>query len=338
MTRGQFADLAANSAYSNSAKDWVILLEQSKCYWYDLIVNPPEFAETKDWISGQLRQLRQQVEQSVERRFIYFFASRPKVRFDAQRAPRYTRFTKELELDLLTGRDGERVRIKQPVFDMSGRRITPPVEISERFIRLFEDDQHSETYSIHDFLETFHIGIGALTTIHYVGITKSPADRLLSREHRGITDTLYSVSNEDNDFFIFINLFKVLSKTANRNSHIAFVLANSLIDEVQTDLEGAIIEGALINYFDCPCQEINRTKDRSSFMTRLQSLGRDSKIRSVGIHLEVEPPSEYFVFRSESVAAARSHTFVYELVDGELRLRRLSSERELFPAEDLHGA
>lgn len=329
MSRGYLGNLASNPAYAGSTKDWYVTLQQSSCYWYDLIVNPPDFVDTKDGISSQLEDLRARVEQTLEKRFIYFFASRTKVRFDTTRPPKYSFWKKWLVITLLVGRDKKRHTIKIKFDGPDGRPLTPRVEVSERFIRIIHSDTASQTFSVHDFLQAFDIGMGIATQVRYVGITKDPADRPLSRKHRGITDTLYNVSNEENDFFVFINLFKVLSNAKNDAYGLHFVVANSMIDEIPTDEEGLVVESALIAYFDCASQHLNREKERAVLSNQLASLAEEHKIKSVSVHLEMESPNEYFVFGSDAAPPALSHSFLYRYANGKVEVGRFASEDEL---------
>jgi ribosomal protein S8E len=329
MSRGYLGNLTSNPAYAGSTKDWCVTLQQSTSYWYDLIVNPPDFVDTKNGISSQLVQLRARVEQTLEKRFIYFFASRTKVRFDTTRQPKYSFWKKWLVITLLVGRDRRRHTIKLKFGDSDGIPLTPRVEVSERFIRIIHSDTASDIFSVHDFLQTFDIEMGITTQVHYVGITKDPADRPLSRKHRGITDTLYNVSNEENDFFIFVNLFKVMSNAKNDAYGLRFVVANSMIDEIPTDEEGLVVESALIAYFDCASQHLNRGKERAVLSNQLASLAEEYKIQSVSVHLEMESPNEYFVFGSDAVAATLSHSFLYRYANGKVEIERFASEEEL---------
>ncbi len=327
--RGLLDSIAQSPVYTDAEKDWYITLQQSTCYWYELIVNPPDFLDTKSGISAELDLLRSEVEQTLEKRFIYFFASRRKVRFDVSRPPRYERFSGKLVLHLLVGKRKRRVVLKRRLLGPDGSPIRPRVELSERFIRIFLKEDASQTWSIHDFLQYVDFGLGEPTTVHYVGITKDPGDRPLSRKHRGIADTLYNVSNEENDFFVYINLFKVVAHAGNAGQDFVFVAANAMTGEIQTEEEGAIVEGALIAYFECDSQQLNRTRERSSFRGRLDRIALGNRIRSVAVHLEAEPWSEYFCFGSAVVPASPNHTFVFESTAGDLRLTKLSSEEDL---------
>jgi hypothetical protein len=233
MTRGFLGSIAESPAYTDAEKDWSITLQQSSCYRYDLIVNPPDFADTKSGIGKALDRLREEVERTLEKRFIYFFASRPKVRFDVSRQPRYEFFSKRLVLHLLVGREKRRVVLKRRLLDSHGNLICPRVDVSERYIRIINDGDLSEMYSVHDFLQVTKFAIGETTVVHYVGITKDPGDRPLSRKHRGIADTLYNVSNEANDFFVYINLFKVTAHATNARYNMTFIAANAFTDEIR---------------------------------------------------------------------------------------------------------
>ncbi|GHV06090.1 hypothetical protein AGMMS50229_10280 [Campylobacterota bacterium] len=334
MPRGYFADFASNPAYAETIKDWHITIRQSSCYWYELIVNPPDFIDTKSYISLQLKNLMAEVEQTLETRFIYFFASRTKIRFDTTRPPKYSFWKKWLTITLLIGRDKKRciVKIKtaKNEFDGSdGCPLTPRVEVSERFIHIIQSDTTSQTLSVHDFLHTFGIEIGITTQVHYVGITKDPVKRLLSRKHRGIADTLYNVSNEENDFFYFVNLFRVISNAKNNAYRLRFAIPNSMSNEIPIDKEGRVIESALIAYFNCASQNLNREKERTILSNQFASLAKEHKIQSVSVHLEIEPSNEYFVFGSAATPPALNHSFRYHYANRKVEMECFASEDEL---------
>lgn len=330
VNRGYLNSLAANPAYIASEKHWHITLQQTTCYWYDLIINPPEFADTKYSISSRLKELRRDVEETLEKRFIYFFVSRTKIRFDVSRPPKYSLFGKKLVINILVGRDKKRRRIALSILDVNSKKsVTPEVEVTDSFIRFIHSEELSFTYSIHDFLQSFDIDLGITSEVHYVGMTKDPSDRPLSREHRGITDTLYNVSNEDNDFFIYINLFKVLSDAKNHSHGLHFLVANSLIDEVPTQEEGNVIESVLIEYFNCASQDVNRKKEKGLLTNQLISLAAKSNIQSISAHIEIDPINEYFIFGSKTVPAKPNHSFKIHIVDGTVKVETFSSEDEL---------
>ena len=86
------------------------------------------------------------------------------------------------------------------------------VRVTDKFIRVWRSEDSSATYSVHDFIRGHKIPLGIHSHVHYVGITKNPQDRPINREHRGIADVLHNISNEANDFFLFVNTFKVLAR------------------------------------------------------------------------------------------------------------------------------
>lgn len=96
MTRGVFSITGRLPSYEKAAKVWYVELEQYDCFWYDLIVNSPDHSEFDESISSYLSHLKKEVENSLEKRFIYFICSRPKIRFDVRRRPRYELFGESL--------------------------------------------------------------------------------------------------------------------------------------------------------------------------------------------------------------------------------------------------
>lgn len=108
-----------------------------------------------------------------------------------------------------------------------------------------------------------------------------------------------------------------------------FVFANSMIDEIPTDEEGRVIESALIAYFDCASQRLNRDKERSVLRNKLALLAEKHKIQSVSVHLEMESPNEYFAFGSVAAPAALSHSFLFRHINGRVEVERFASEDEL---------
>lgn len=98
MSRGMFASIAASDAYKNADKEWCVELQTYHKYWYDLVVNPNDVADyfdTRKLIVEYLRAVKKHVEESLEKRFIYFICSREKVRFDTNKKPSFNPITKK---------------------------------------------------------------------------------------------------------------------------------------------------------------------------------------------------------------------------------------------------
>lgn len=316
MSRGIFDFLQNHPAYTDADKRWHIELDQSTYFWYDLLVHPPEGYDTKQEIVHFLKHLKKTVEAQLDKRFIYFLASRTKLRFCTSRKPRYSLFGKDLVLYVEAGASRKPMRTTTAMRDgASGERITPPVEVSDRFITFHYPPGHKISYSIYDYFDMVGVKFGIDTEIHYVGYTKNPDDRPLNREHRGLADMLYKVSSAEHDFFIFYNLFNVLALAGTSSSAFNFIVANSMIDEVRVNEEGRIIEKVLIKYFGTEIQELNKSSEGGELENTLKQLASKNKIGSISFDIEVDHPSEMYRFYSRAVAAADRHTFTCRIGD-----------------------
>ncbi|MEO7496861.1 MAG: hypothetical protein ABIV04_18140 [Massilia sp.] len=310
MSRGIFGFMKNQPAYTDTEKRWHIELDQSTYFWYDLLVHPPEGFDTRQQIADFLKRLKKAVETQLDKRFIYFLASRTKLRFCTSRKPRYSLLGRQLVLWVEVGALRQLTKTVTTLRDdASGKRITPPVGVSDRFITFHDSTGHKISYSIHDYFDLVGIKFGVDTEIHYVGYTRNPDDRPLNRAHRGLADMLYKVSNAEHDFFIFYNLFKVLAIAGTQSSPFNFIVANSMMDEVRVDEEGRIIEKVLIKYFSTEIQELNKRSEAGELKNALAQLASKHKIGAVAFDIQVDQPSEIYRFYSRAVAAADRHTF-----------------------------
>jgi len=57
LNRGYLGQKALGPVYAESSKNWYITLDRSDCFWYELIVNPPAFVDTRRDIADYLRWL-----------------------------------------------------------------------------------------------------------------------------------------------------------------------------------------------------------------------------------------------------------------------------------------
>ncbi len=321
MTRGLFSSIANYPEYKKAVKQWYIELQRSDFYWYELIANSSELAEANKYVSNQLKELQKEVETQLEKRFIYFIATRKKVRFSIRKKPKYSFFGNNLILYLEIGKEKRIRKIK-----INDIKI---IELSDKLITFTSgrSEDSSITTSVHDFLQMYGIQLGIDTEIHYIGYTKNPSGRLMNRQHRGLTDTFYNISNEEFDFFVYCNLFKVTSYASNPNSPInVFILPNSMIDEVNVDKEGKIIEKALISYFDTERQELNKQNEKGELKNSLAELAQEFNINSLKVYIEMEKPSEYYRFFSRKIAPSDKHSFVCRNVDGEIEITKGENE------------
>lgn len=316
MTRGMLDFLQLEPTYARADKDWYVELSQSTCFWYDLLIHPPEGFDTKQQIANYLKQLQSVVESQLDKRFIYFLTARKKIRFCVSKKPRYSYFGNQLIFYVEIGRERRRLKIITKIFDPQTQLpIRPPVEVSDRFITIQFTSLHKVTMPIHDFLQSIGVEVGINTEVHYIGYTKNPSERPINGSHRGLSEMLYRVSNEEHDFFVFYNLFKVLSISMNPTAPINFCVANSMVDEINVDEEGRIIEKALIKYFGAETQELNKKNEESELENTLERLAARNRINSVALHIEMDEPSEMHRFFSRSVKPADKHVFTCRVGD-----------------------
>ena len=320
--RGVYNFLTEMREYKHNPRAWHVTLLSADCFWFDLIVNPSEW-DSKGIITNYLAELKRHIEATLEKRFIYYFASRTKVRFDMERPPYYARFTGRLVITFLIGPTKKRFKWTMEVCDArTGKPLRPNITVTDKFIRVWRSEDLSVTYSVHDFIRKHKITLGIHSHVHYVGITKNPQDRPINREHRGITDVLHNISNNANDFFLFVNTFKVLARTCGKDLRIHFFVANAMTDEIRVDPEGAIIEHAVIAYFDSPFQAEEKSKERTRLVRNLISLRDSQNIRGALFDYELSEPDEYFRFGSDHVPPAGRHVFMCSVQDNRLVIKR----------------
>jgi hypothetical protein len=176
--------------------------------------------------------------------------------------------------------------------------------------------------SVHDFIRQLKIPLGIASHVHYVGVTKNPQDRPVNRKHRGVTDVLHNVSNEANDFFLFVNTFKVLARTSEQDSRIHFFAANAMTDEIPVGPEGAIIEHGLVAYFNSPFQAEEKSRERATLVRNLINMRDTQNIRGVLFDIELSDPDEYFRYCSHHVPPADRHVFMCSADGDRLVIKR----------------
>jgi hypothetical protein len=314
MSRGMFSTLLDNDAYNDAEKDWFVELSRSDMYWFDLIISQHETFDTRQMIVEYLRSLKTIVEESLEKRFIYFICSRVKVRFNTSKKPRYNPFTGKVKLHLLVGKSLKKISVHTVFKDVHiNKMFHPDIELTEKFITLTDKSGNKTTASVHDFLSASGIDIGYPTKVQYIGYTKNPDSRPTDGAHAGLNEILYRVSNEDNDIFICFNLFKVMSNAVSSASMLNFIVPNSMTDEIGVDLEGQIIEKCFILYFDSDSQTKNKAKERGELKNNLSQLSLKNKINSIQFHYELDRPCEYWNLYSSSIKPSLKHVFTVDL-------------------------
>lgn len=317
MNRGLYGGILMKPGYKESEKEWIIELSRSDVYWYDLLVNSHENFDTKKIITDTLKSLKNSVESSLEKRFVYFIFSRKKVRFDTSKNITYCDKTGRFNLSLLVGREKEEIVVVGEFYDHQTKKaLKLEVELTEKFITITDDMGDKSSFPIHTFLQEFGIDIGLSSTVHYVGYTKNPHTRPTNGSHAGLSEVLYNVSNEDNDILISFNLFKVTVFADNKKNGMKLHIPNSMTNEIDADLEGFIIEKCFILYFDSNNQIKNKVKERKELKNNLVQLSSENNINLITLYYELEVPSEYWKLGSSTIAPNSKHYFEVKLEFG----------------------
>ena len=321
MSRGSYDSLLKMDAYNDSKKAWVIELQRSDMYWYDLIVNPTEEFNSRRDIIKQLKAYKEDVESQLEKRFIYFICSRKKVRFNAESGYSYDIKTKAVVFYLLLGKDKQEVMVRFPfISPETDKPICPVLEISSKFITFVFESGKREVVSIHDFLAGAGVNLGIETEVQYIGYTKNPDSRPINGSHEGLNRVLYNTPNDENDIFIYFNLFKVMVKAEGNEKDIEFLVPNSMTDEVDVNTEGLTIEKVLILYFKPIGQKVNLSNEDKEISNILLSMKEKHKVHSVHLYYEIDDTSEYWTFNSDSIPNSKSHVLTAEIKNNKLSL------------------
>ncbi|HBM8175370.1 TPA: hypothetical protein ACGDOL_003485, partial [Acinetobacter baumannii] len=100
MKRGYFNNKIKDSIFfKENSKKWVLSIEYSTPIWYDLIMD--ECEEYKEFYKEILNDQVEASKDCNEKEFIYFFTSRPKVRFDLSRKIKIGKNIGEIFLNLI---------------------------------------------------------------------------------------------------------------------------------------------------------------------------------------------------------------------------------------------
>lgn len=310
MNRGFVRSISTLDPYKAAPKRWYVHLSQTDCFWYDLIVNPPRAAESSNPVKSYLLALKEQVENSLEKRFIYMYGARKKLRFETDKPLSKKFFSRRPHVNVLVGRDRRRLSLPCDLSPLGVENLDSlRVAATDRFLSLSPEEGPQMTIAIHDFMQLFAAPAGDATEIHYVGLTKNPHRRPLGREHRGYSDMVSGVGSEEHDFFLYVSLFKAMVKADHEQSGLHFLVANSMIDELDVQREGELIERAFIAYFDSRFQPESGASERAKLKSLLDRIKSERNIEEVVVDFEVEEPSPYYRFCSQARAAADRHVF-----------------------------
>jgi hypothetical protein len=312
LSRGFLNFIRDNPVYAESNKNWYVELLSCTYTWFDAVIDPFEGFDVASMTRQYLKELREEVQNNLDKHFVYYLASRIKVRFNTKKKPRYGYLNKKLTFYIEIGRRRIQKKCTIELRDQETREvIQPKVVITDRYITIYNEVGGKSTISIYDFLNFFEIETGVNSEVQYVGYTKNPAERPLNRDHRGFGDMLHWTSrgDEDYDYFIFYNLFKVLSIGINPGAMFNFIVPNAMMDEVTVEDEGLILEKALIKYFDPKPQDLNKARETSELNNRLELLAKHHRIQSITFDLSMALPNELFRFYSRKIEPTDRHNF-----------------------------
>lgn len=319
MRNGYFSTVSKHPDYAKLDKNWLVLLQNTQVIWASLL---------DDTVSklGYAKQIRQGmktwhagVEATTDKLFVYFIATRHRVRFCILTAP-IIRPDGMLLADVLVGKDKTRFTIGVPLAMDAQAEATQVELVGDNGIRI-TIGQSITTFSVHDLLSTFDVRLGIHTEIHYVGSTKNPAKRPMSLGHDALSRIMLSLSNEDYDFFLVYNVFKAMALARDDDYMLNYYLANSVTGPVSGEGEGRLIEKLLIRYFDPKLQNRNAPAERSSLIRRMGELAHKHRISSVAVDMAiVDTPSEYFSFCSSSAPASLAHAFTCKFMGNEVAI------------------
>lgn len=330
MNRGMYGKVKELEDYSNSEKMWHIELLRVTSLWYEFMMND-DWVEAKEQIVQGLKAYRATIDETCEKRFIYFIGTRKKVRFDTEYVPTLENGILKMQIEIGVEKNKKEISLK--LSDHFERVDAASVSFYEKMIIIDFDEDDSATIGVCDFVSMSGCDLDVSTNIHYVGLTKNPESRPISGQHRGLTKTLYENSSAEHDIFIFYNLFRVYSVSDDPKSNNYYTFANSMIDEVNVEDEGRIIEKLLILYFTPPSQRGNLKNEVGELKSKLLTLTTKYKINKINFSYELEERGgKMFCFGSSDIKSSFTHQFKCELSGGKILL-----SKGFFPVHGLEG-
>lgn len=290
-------ELLKTELYKNAVKQLVVSLKEFHRYWYDLIVFPnavADYFDSRELIREKLDSLKKQVAEKFDKHFVYFILSRKAVRFDMSFEPIIS--SNNVRIKILIGKDK-----KEKFLSVNFQNQFHRIELLDKYITIWESKWYKVTYTIHEFLDKFNFNLEIYNKVEYVGYTKNPDTRPTNGAHSGLSDILYKVPNDDNDFLIIFNVFETLIEGYNAEKEITFIVMNPL----DARLEGELIEKCLICYFDSENQNRNKFKEE----TELKNSIIRENFSSITINYECELTNDYSFFYSKYRKPNQRHWF-----------------------------
>lgn len=318
--RGYFKGVLDPLEIARHPKAMQIGLTETHMLWLDFFLDQSIPTDLQTAIRKGLTKWKQNVAQHCDKRFLYFLASRTKVRFSTRRQPRYSKWRDRFIFWIEVGRSARpcRIEIEAPFRVLaSNEPVRFPAKTTAKFITFFVGSG-AVSRSVHDFLLECNASIGIDTNVHYVGCTKTPDSRVLSKEHHGFAQMLHDVSGEDSDFFLFQHLFKPVVLAAYPGYGLHVVAANSAVDLADIESEGSMIEKALIAYFEPSTQLASLKAARSE----LRGILARHCVEKMMLGIDYQQPREYYRYVGTGVGAHDRVGGIYRIIDNELSVTR----------------
>lgn len=267
----------------------LIELERSRVYYFRMLSNPIfPGVDTKKSVKNEMIELKNELDFYGIANFVYFLASREKVRINVEKSG-YNFFDKnKYQLVLEIGRERKKHIIKNILFkEMCGNK-KPHIELTRDTIKIIYSKDCSQSFNIYDFLNIIKYNLGIHSKVHYVGHTNNPDKRPVELNHTGLSKILLNISNEENDFFVYYNTFNVFLLNDN------LFLKNINIFEKNNTNE--FVQNIFINYFDSALQRDNRVKEDGMLIRQIQYLKSKFSVSNISCYFEVGEESDYFSF------------------------------------------
>ena len=99
-----------------------------------------------------------------------------------------------------------------------------------------------------------------------------------------------------------------------------------MIDEIDADVEGEVLEKCLITYFDTEIQENNKLSEKGRLKNVLGKMFEDNNISSIIFYYDIEPETEYWKFYSDNVRPKIDHYFKITSRNDDIYISDLGSD------------
>ena len=318
MYRGILKDIKELDSYANAQKSVRIALQEYTFLWLN---NFSELDELNHNINASqatrnhLKEIKNTVKNSFDKKFIYFICSRKMIRFDPSKQPRFTIFHKSMKFYIIIDNTVHRTIVIPRANLIFSLGEISKISVTETSIIFYFENNQSLTMSVHEFLMVFGINLGISNKVEYIGLTVNPEKRPFNLSHSGLSRILIGNNNKKKfrDYFIFYNLFEVFI-TNEQKQGIDFVIGNSWLNEIDIATEADIIEKSLILYFGSDYQDKTKTNDYSSLKNNLKQILEAANINDIHFHYEIDGDNfDYNSFYSDLVKPAIKHYFRIKL-------------------------